>query len=388
MESLKKNLEKSAQNLAWRGISHFEENDYKSAEKNLNSAIKKGGASLSWALLPRSACRLAQGRFAPALGDLGAYLNLFPKFPGQDAAKRLVQGALKGFLLERGWPEIPIEPQVKWFWKNAAAKDYWTERVKKASELYATMEYATVREGVRRAMFYNFPAERHPFEIQARQDGLFCQTLLRVKKYVSFAHHHTLASDDDPEAYRYAIIAKDPKDIQEVQALYGDKRDLDARGHVRIGELLGYPPCCVRFFKKMWLQEKKWDPVFEEATHSPSSVLLNSRKGVIETVKVKGHPWCNTLLRYNSVRAISWLPCSFECRSSVSKAKEWIAAGQEFSRDCRALDDLTEILSQPLSWICAGGLALIEGPNFRIIGNSFFAPRLTQVHWCPRRPSP
>lgn len=370
--------------MALSGVKRFERGEYLSAEKRISRAISSGAPGLDWALLPRAAARISLGRFLPALADLARFINSYPDSPALKSAQELNNRALKSFLLERRMIRREEELRFGFIWKSREYQNSWMPRIIRAATFYSEMEYETVRLGIRRIMFRNLGKRPSAIELRAKGDGLVCQTLFYIKGYKSFAHHHTLSSPDAPDSLRHVVIARNAQDADEVRRIFGDGSRIDEKGHQRLGQLLGYPSCCVNFFKKEWVRDKRWDPMFEQAANTADHTIEPSTtRNPVTTIAVDGHPWCNILLRYEGIRAVSWLPCSFRCSASVSKAQEWVSAAI-WSGDVHRIqmvEDLERILSIPLTWRCIGGMAFIESKYFLLIGNSFASPYLTQIQW-------
>ena len=165
--------------------------------------------------------------------------------------------------------------------------------MERATNIYAEIEYATVREGLREIGFVNLrPAD--PLVKRLERDGLSLRRLVRVKTYTGFAHHHVPAAEGDPNSWEHTVIGRDPRRLDEVHRLF--QRGLDGPGHARLGVLLGFPPCCIAFFGRIWYDRQMWDPIFEAGLNT-----RGKRRGPVPggaQVTVSGHPYCNTLLRY------------------------------------------------------------------------------------------
>ena len=85
-------------------------------------------------------------------------------------------------------------------------------------------------------------------------------------------------------------------------------RAWDASEDARIGELLGFPPCCVSFFEDHW----------KGAGHSD----------VVPGMREVDGPWeANILLRWLGVRLVPHLPCSADCAATVTLARAYRDVG-------------------------------------------------------------
>lgn len=78
--------------------------------------------------------------------------------------------------------------------------------------------------------------------------------------------------------------------------------------HKRLGRLLGYPECCIRFFDKEFPKQSKKSNDYVLAS-------LSSSKGFV-------FPFYNNIAaRQFDLSLISHFPCSLDCKSSISIAK-------------------------------------------------------------------
>ena len=73
----------------------------------------------------------------------------------------------------------------------------------------------------------------------------------------------------------------------------------------RVGELLGYPPCCIDFYTKYWVDEKFVDTSWVMAADK----LQLANDDTIIHIKEDTPPECNILWRWQGVRLVSHLPC-------------------------------------------------------------------------------
>ena len=80
--------------------------------------------------------------------------------------------------------------------------------------------------------------------------------------------------------------------------------------HLRFGKYLGFPDCCIDFFRRF----NDW-----KLYSHPFETLKNTKK-----IKGKaiGSYYCNNLLMDESYFFIHHLPCSFRCESTIAYAKK------------------------------------------------------------------
>jgi hypothetical protein len=140
------------------------------------------------------------------------------------------------------------------------------------------------------------------------------------------------------------------------------KQAWDATDDEEIGRLLGYPACCHEFFKQVWVEQAMVDttwPMAAATTPPPDSA------DSVTALAVTGPPEANILWRWMGVRAVSHLPCRFDCENTVALGKQLIEVGQKHGYE-REMDWLLEILSWPVEWSALHGIAEIKTPVLKV----------------------
>jgi hypothetical protein len=114
-----------------------------------------------------------------------------------------------------------------------------------------------------------------------------------------------------------------------------------------IGELLGFPECCVEFFQKYWKELGNVDTTWFMTGETENN-----------EVEVRGYLACNILLRWLGVRSTPHLPCSFSCEATTGFFREFWS-GHENTEE---YNWLCEMLSWPAEWSALHGVARIKTP--------------------------
>ena len=123
------------------------------------------------------------------------------------------------------------------------------------------------------------------------------------------------------------------------------------------GGLLGFPDCCISFFRKAWVDESCVDTTWAMAA---ATELSDAGDRVIEVRG--GTPFqANILWRWMGVRAVPHLPCSFECPATVDFANTLMALGRELGYTSE-VEWLEEILGWPAAWSALHGIAEVKTP--------------------------
>lgn len=109
----------------------------------------------------------------------------------------------------------------------------------------------------------------------------------------------------------FAYVSKSADDAQQARFYEHIRND------ERLGELLGYPACCVKFYKDN----------YEKAAQMHDDYCFFSIANTKETPLF----YTNNLLRFFDVTLISHFPCSFECVDSLFQAKRRLEALQRYN---------------------------------------------------------
>ena len=135
------------------------------------------------------------------------------------------------------------------------------------------------------------------------------------------------------------------------------KRAIDAGDDGTMGRLLGFPDCCIAFFRRTWVDEGCVDTTWAMAANG--GALDDSGRSI--EINADAPFQANILWRWMGPRAVPHLPCSFTCPATVAFADMLLA----FGRDCgkaAEVEWLEEILSWPVSWSALHGIAEVKTP--------------------------
>jgi SAM-dependent methyltransferase len=137
------------------------------------------------------------------------------------------------------------------------------------------------------------------------------------------------------------------------------KRALDANDHAAVGHLLGYPPCCYEFFRRVWIDESMVDTTWPMAANTAGAT-----NGTPE-LTVAGPPESNILWRWMGVRAVPHLPCRFDCEPTAALGRRFLDAGRGAGYGVE-MAWLLEILRWPVEWSALHGIAEIRTPIMKV----------------------
>lgn len=238
-------------------------------------------------------------------------------------------------------------------WVTDLAREVWQPRITRITQAWIEIECLAVAAGVRRCCITMAGPEEFlrrgpewarlglnalPIEIQGISGQSYSAT--------------TVATElGKPFAFRFVLGA--PESVIEF------KRAWDGQDNEGIGRLLGYPECCLRFFRRVWVDEAMVDTTWPMAqgTTTPAEET--------DALEVAGPPQANILWRWMGVRAVSHLPCRFDCEATVTLADRLLDVGREAGY-AQEMDWLLEILSWPVEWSALHGIAEIKTPVLKV----------------------
>ena len=113
----------------------------------------------------------------------------------------------------------------------------------------------------------------------------------------------------EPFEYRVAVGAL--ADVAEL------KHAIDAGDDGTMGRLLGFPDCCIAFFRKTWVNEGCVDTTWAMAANGGRV----DETGRLIEIDADTPFQANILWRWMGARAVPHLPCSFSCQATVALRK-------------------------------------------------------------------
>ncbi|HKX45198.1 MAG TPA: hypothetical protein VJP77_00640 [Planctomycetota bacterium] len=176
------------------------------------------------------------------------------------------------------------------------------------------------------------------------------------------------------EPFQLRVAIGRPEDTAEFHVAWARKDDL------RVGELLGYPDCCRRFFQRTWVERGIRDTTWHMATAGRRA----GGESESRAVEVSGPLHANILLRWIGVRFVPHLPCSAACEASADLGRSFEALGRTLEYGIE-LDWMSELLSWPVQWRAKDGVATIRTPILTITASTDVTPEPREVWRVPAR---
>ncbi len=229
-------------------------------------------------------------------------------------------------------------------WVSEQAKTLWEPRINRISNLFMKIQRESIISSVRDSALDSYIPEQLPDIVNWANSNNLVFLPLGINGQADFYSATPLPYYGGKYVVRAAITRPEyVKDWLEAWRAGDDKA---------IGQLLQYPDCCNEFFNKIWKTERFVDTTW------PMAIGSNGSIGDSGVISVHGFDSCNILWRWLGVRTVPHLPCSFNCKGTVSFAQSlWInySNTEEFRW-------LNEILSWPVEWSALHGIARIKTP--------------------------
>lgn len=167
------------------------------------------------------------------------------------------------------------------------------------------------------------------------QNGLHMRVIRSVKPWQGFAHRYE--AYDGLDAMRVVAIARDPYMLDSPE------------------EHLGYPPCCMAFFARIF--PKYLDPIWQWADG------VTTDDGHVTSIMAD--PRSSPMLRYINVRLVPHIPCGPQCEDSFKLGDTVTALMTPEDKDAA-----WSLLEAPMAWDCYRGVSIVTHPDFRLIVGS------------------
>jgi hypothetical protein len=226
-------------------------------------------------------------------------------------------------------------------WVSENAKSVWQNKIYAASNAFQKIEEEAVYAGMKPA---NLTTLSHSDfikkQITLSNSEFRLIPLAKIKNTNSYSNTSTSTDDEYNYSVRCVLVNKNIE--EEWLEAWNTSNDYE------IGKLLGYPECCLDFFKKYWVEEKYIDTTY------PMSLTGTT-----------GPKECNILLRWIGIRTVSHLPCSFNCKHTFDIGRRNIELGRSLSLNDE-MDTIEEMLDWPISWSALHGIAEIKTPILKI----------------------
>jgi hypothetical protein len=231
----------------------------------------------------------------------------------------------------------------------------WPSKLSKMMELYKEAEYQTVKKNIRKAAIISVYPENldKSFEKFNKDELIFIPTW-KVKAGESFSFERRNFKEGE-SFYWEGYLVKTKKDGS-ILKKPNQKHNLKV-----IGQMLGYPDCCIEYFIKNF--PVNYDPIW---------VNLEG--------KIKGYPESNGMLRYFGPKIVPHYSCSPTCQATKKIGQTWLKIMEEIDKDLTK--EMYDLLAGPMTWNSYHGVVQVETPYFIGVVNSFpFVKKPKIIDW-------
>jgi hypothetical protein len=262
-------------------------------------------------------------------------IRIFPIWIGLTSLLMLIR------LTYPGW-RCAMAEFTRTQWVDYNARDIWKPRFNQISAESKRVEVASVIENLRKVAMpnltmYEFNKLALPRHLKLKMLDVHAEPVTFNSKVMSF-------EEGKPFTLRTAIGRKE--DVDRYLRAYASRED-----HV-IGDLLGYPECCIKFFYKHWID-------LEEREFTWQQVGVSNG---LDNAVVYPYHWLNLMYQKLGVRPYYHMPCSILCSESSYLAEDMLSLWKK-----REKEWLDEIFSWPVEWSALHGAAEIRTPVCKII---------------------
>jgi len=237
-------------------------------------------------------------------------------------------------------------------WVSDVARETWEPRFAQITEAWAEVEWLAIAHGIYSCGIIASSSEQ--FIRQSGQwlkRGLAALPLSMQPDPSDNSSAHAQLGTRASIVFRF-VIGKSEEVISFQNALESD--DYDA-----IGNLLGYPRCCQEAIKQAWQQEGLLDTTW------PMALRTTDAKHGEHCIELFTPPQTNMLWRWMNLRTIPYMPCRFDCQSSLDLADKLIQLAQETGYE-KEMHWLLTILEWPVEWSALHGIAEIKTPVVKV----------------------
>jgi hypothetical protein len=242
-------------------------------------------------------------------------------------------------------------------WVNNRARAVWEPRLSRIRQAWLEIEWLAVAEGVRRCCI-TF-ASPEDFLVKGPQwASLGLNNLpVEIEGVNQYTYRNRTTPFDPGQPFVFRLVLGKPSDVAAFKSAYA------ASDERAIAEFLGYPPCCYEFYRRVWVDEGGVDTTWPMAVGTVAPVNGD------RLLRVAGPPEANILWRWVGIRAVSHLPCRFDCPHTVALGRKLLDVGER-NGFAEEMAWLREILRWPVEWSALHGIAEIKTPLLKVSTNT------------------
>lgn len=253
-----------------------------------------------------------------------------------------------------------VQPFVSIAWKSKAIAQKWEPIRQNINQATHIAEYEMIKRGYRHCDVFSFSPQNFDNQINwVIENGYVPLTILRSESYEGYGHRHYCVDKMDWNVFSYSVIADTLENAKKFQ-----QASLGNVNHKVIGQLLGYPDCCIDFFLPIWLEKHIMDPMWEIAENTETSKKISDN-----VIEVSGNPMLNRMARYFMLQVCPFFTHSYTCKEAITFSEHWYDIMHEhYPYDS---EQLLELLSMPMTWSHHNMIIYVDHPLFTGASNGF-----------------
>ena len=240
-------------------------------------------------------------------------------------------------------------------WVGERARIAWEPRIKRICQAWADVEWLSVFDGIRRCALVGLP-----------QEGISRAVPQWTARHLSASSLPLIELPAHPGT-TFVLVGglADVNRAREAWAAHDDDE---------LGQLLGYPACCRRFFHQVWVEQRSVDTTWAMAANTAAP------EDSVVTLDAVEPQLANILWRWIGVRAVPHLPCRFVCAATVSLGEQML----DVAARAGYVDEagwIRQMLSWPVEWSGLHGIGEIKTPVLKVSARTDATARKYIVRW-------
>jgi hypothetical protein len=227
-------------------------------------------------------------------------------------------------------------------WVGDRARRVWEPRLQRVSTAWSEIEWLSVKDGVRRCALSVVSPEAliEKGGVWARH-GLSALPL-EMQGVGNYGYSSTTVAPTVGQSFGFRVVIGTPSDVAGFKQAFEDADD------AAMGAFLGFPSCCLGFFREVWVDQGMVDTTW------PMAVRTTAPSNGEAILDVDGPAEANILWRWMGLRMVPHLPCRFDCDETIAFGRRLVEVGRNAGYD-EEMDWMAEVLSWPAEWSALHG---------------------------------
>lgn len=243
------------------------------------------------------------------------------------------------------------------------------------SELF---DIYSLKHGLRRASTLNIPRVFFEECSSFLSDlGIQFKVVRWVKQYDGLSLSHTISNKNDLRASAYCVLYLREEDA--VSFIDATK----SSNHKTIGQLLGFPDCCIESFCKRTLNFDQDFVLFQTENSNYTEEMTELPNGIkhrnITLIDVL--PSCASFFRYWDLRQSFHAPCRFDCTETHELFLKQLPLMRELSEE--RLNLILDLVNHPIVWSGYKQSRVVYANQFQKTFHTVYLNDFTTVNYFP-----